>query len=239
MKIYNKQILGLIMVFTLISASLFTNGAAAYQESWESKTYEIGDFSEIFLEGAFKVFLIQGDESLLKVKASDPVAFDYLNITNQNGHLHLHVDREPFDFSRVALYITFETLERLEIKGGVELRSRGYLGLEDFDVEIEGGAKLDIKAKARAISINSGGGVMFELEGVAESLDVKVSGAGHIDAEELICKDVTFKIEGVGTGSVFATETLDATINGVGKIKYRGNPQVTEHIDGLGSVQKD
>lgn len=231
--------MGLIMVFSVISASFSAKAAKGFQDGWESKTYKTGEFSELFLEGAFRVYLIQGNENLLEVKASDPAAFDFLNVTNQNGYLHLHVDREPFDFSRISLYITFEMLKRLEIEGGVKLRTRGYIDVQDLDVEIEGGAKLNIKAKARQITIDTEGGVMFEIDGIAESLDVKVSGAGHIDAAELQTKYVSFKIEGVGTGSVFATQTLDATINGVGKIKYRGNPQVTEHIDGLGSVEKD
>lgn len=209
------------------------------QNNWESKIYEVGDFSELFLEGAFKVYLIQGDETSLKVEASDPAAFDYLNVTNRNGYLHLHVDREPFDFSRVSLYITFKTLERLEIEGGVKLETRGYLDLNDLFVSLEGGAKIELQTKARNISIESEGGVLFELDGVAQSLDVKVSGAGHIDAGELKCKDVSFKIEGVGTGRVFASKTLYAEINGVGKIRYLGNPKVTENIDGLGSVDRE
>jgi hypothetical protein len=42
----------------------------------------------------------------------------------------------------------------------------------------------------------------------------------------------------VGTGAVYATETLHAKIEGVGKLKYRGNPEVTKDIEGLGSVSR-
>lgn len=229
----------LAVLFISIAGLLQAKPASTFQSNWESKIYEIGDFSELLLEGAFKVYLIQGDETSLKVEASDPAAFDYLNVTNRNGCLHLHVDREPFDFSRVSLFITFKTLERLEIEGGVKLKTRGYLNLNDLYVSLEGGAKIELQAKARDIAIESEGGVMFELDGIARSLDVEVSGAGHIDAGELKCKEVSFKIEGVGTGRVFATEKLYAQINGVGKIRYLGDPEVTENIDGLGSVDRE
>jgi hypothetical protein len=229
----------LAVLFISVAGILQAKPATIFQSNRESKTYEIGDFSELLLEGAFKVYLIQGEETSLRVEASDPAAFDYLNVTNRNDYLHLHVDREPFDFSRVSLFITFKTLERLEIEGGIKLKTRGYLNLNDLYVSLEGGAKIELQAKARDITIESEGGVMFELDGIARSLDVKVSGAGHIDAGELECKEVSFKIEGVGTGRVFATEKLYAQINGVGKIRYLGNPEVTENIDGLGSVDRE
>ena len=239
MKRERIRFFSLAILFISITGLVQAEPAADFQSNWESKTYDIGDFTELFLEGAFKVYLIQGDETSLKVEASDPAAFDYLDVTNRNGCLHLHVDREPFDFSRVSLFITFKTLERLEIEGGVKMKTRGYLDLNDLYVSLEGGAKIELQTKARDISIETEGGVMFELDGVARSLDVKVSGAGHIDAGELECKDVSFKIDGVGTGRVFATETLYAEINGVGKIRYLGNPEVTENIEGLGSVSRD
>lgn len=239
MKMKRICLFSLAIFFVLLSSVSLAKPAMNFQNDRESKIYEIGNFSELLLEGAFKVYLIQGDETSMKVETSAPVAFDYLNVTNRNGYLHVHVDREPFDFSRVSIFITFKTLERLEIEGGLKLRSRGYLDLDDLFVCLEGGAKIELQTKAKDITIESEGGVMFDLDGVAQSLDVKVSGAGHIDAGELECKDVSFRIDGVGTGRVFATKTLYAEINGVGKIRYLGNPEVTENIEGLGSVGRE
>lgn len=229
----------LAVLFISITGILQAKPAMNYQSNPESKTYEISNFSELFLEGAFKVYLIQGNESKVEVQTSNPDAFDYLNVTDRNGLLHVHVDREPFDFSRVSVFITFKNLEQLKIEGGIKLRTRGYVELNNLFVGVEGGANIELQTKANDISIESEGGVMFELDGVAQSLDVQLSGAGHIDAGELECKEVSFKIEGVGTGRVFATETLYAQINGVGKIRYLGNPEVTENIDGLGSVDRE
>ena len=106
-------------------------------------------------------------------------------------------------------------------------------------VQVEGGAKIDLEVKAEDIELVGEGGVLVQLDGVAESLDVKLSGAGHVDAEDLRVNDASFKIEGVGTGSVHAVETLYAKIEGVGKVRYTGNPKVTRDIEGLGSVKRD
>ena len=227
----------LLIVFATILGT--TNASNAQDEDWVSKTYELGNFRDLYLKGGYKVYLIQGNENSLTVKASDDDVFDYLEIKNDRSSLGLEIDRKHFNFDRVNLYITFKNIERIEIEGGSRLKTKGYLDLNDIYVGVEGGAKIEMDMKARDVEVNGEGGVLFELDGVADRLKVHLSGAGHVDASELKTKDVTFQVEGVGTGTVYATKTLYAQIEGVGKVKYRGNPEVTKDIEGLGSVSRD
>lgn len=231
------RLIFLFSVFSILATSI--NANTAHDEDWESKTYELGNFTEIYLEGGYKVYLIQGNENKIIVKASDEDVFDYLKIKNVGDKLSLKVEKDCFNYDRIILYITFKELKRLKIEGGVKLKTKGYLNLNDFDMYVAGGAKIELNMKANDVRIIAEGGMLFELDGVAESLDIKIAGAGNVDADRLRTKDVTIKIEGVGTASVYATETLHATIEGVGNIKYRGNPKVTKYIDGLGSIKRD
>jgi len=231
------KVTSLLLFLVLVISSL---GITAQNDSdWKSRTYNVGEFQRIKLEGSFRVYLIQGNENLVEVRTNDADAFDYLEINNYESILKIEEDFEPFNFDRVNLYITFKTLEAVKIEGGVNLRTRGYLDLQDFEIDVEGGAKIDLALKAADVRVKGEGGVLFELDGVADNLNVKLSGAGHFDADELKTKHVTIKIEGVGTGSVYATETLNTKIEGVGKVRYRGNPEVTKNIEGLGKVTRD
>ena len=45
------------------------------------------------------------------------------------------------------------------------------------------------------------------------------------------------QISGLGSATVWATETLDASISGAGNIEYYGDPQVTKQVSGLGNVE--
>lgn len=222
-----------------LAGVLFSISASGQNNDRETRTYETGRFTELFLEGAYGVELIQGKTNSLEVSVSDPKAFDYLKIDRKGDLLHLHVDRKPFDFSRITLYITFRDLERLRIFGSIKLETRGYLNLKDLDMLLEGGARVKLQAKARRISVENKGGVFVELLGIADVLDLYLAGAGHINAGELKAEDVDFRIEGVGTGKVHATNTLKATIKGAGKITYQGDPDVRENIEGLGSISRE
>ncbi len=230
-----KRFIPITFVALFFSVIVF----AQSDEDWNSKKYKVDDFSEIYIEGGYRIHLIQGDENKLLVKATDSDVFEYLQVKQWGNELHIDVEPENLEFDRIALYITFKKMEKLHIEGGVKLYTEGYLDLKDFDMYVGGGAKIEMDMKADDVKIVGEGGVMFELNGIAKSLEIKLSGAGHVDADDFKVEDADFRIEGVGSGSVYATETLSAKIEGVGKISYKGNPELTKNIDGIGSITRN
>ncbi len=225
-------------VISVIFATILSVAVYAQEEdSMDSKNFEVGDFSEIMLDGAFKVYLIQGDHCNVQVKCTNNDVFDDIKIRRFENEVEIKLDQSFFKYNVVSLYITFKTLEKLEIEGGVNLKTNGYLDLNNFAVNIEGGANIDLDLKAKNIEVYGEGGFLFELKGVADKLDVTIKGAGHMSAADLKTKDVSFTVAGFGTGSVYATNTLNAKIEGVGKLRYKGDPKVNQYIDGLGSVK--
>lgn len=222
-----------VLAIVFFSVSTF----AQEEDDWASKKYEVGEYSEIMLDGAFKVYLVQGNECMVTVKATNGDVFDNIKINRNLSEVTIKMDASIFEYRRVSLYITFKTLEKLTIEGGVNLKTNGYLDLNNFAVHIEGGANVDLDMKAKNVNVYGEGGFLFELKGVADKLDVTIKGAGHVSASELKAKDVSFVVAGFGTGSVYATNTLNAKIEGVGKLRYKGDPKVNQYIDGLGSVK--
>lgn len=229
-----KRLFSLSILLCIFSISVFAHS----DEDWNTKTYKLDKFSEIYIEGGYRIHLIQGDENKVVVKANDSDVFDYLQVKQWNDELRIDIEPDHIELDRIALYITFKEMDKLHIEGGVKLFTDGYLDLKDFDMYVGGGAKIEMNMKADEVKIVGEGGVLFELDGIAKSLEVNLSGAGHVDADDFKVKDATVKIEGVGTGSVHATETLYARIEGVGKVSYKGNPDVTKDVDGLGSVTR-
>ena len=195
-------------------------------------------FSKIYLEGAFKVILEQGTQSGLRIK-TDEDNFKYIDVQSDTQSLSLKIVKKHFDFDELILYITFADLEKLEIQGGISLETKGYVDLKDFYLHVEGGATVEMNMKANKVKVIGEGGVKFEFDGIADELDATISGAGYLDAIDLKTKDCDIRIEGVGAGSVYATESLNATISGFGKIRYKGEPKVYKKVEGVGVVSPD
>lgn len=232
-----KPVLYLLLVVSLVGYS--SRGNAQNDEGWNSRTYTVTPFSRIYLEGGYRVYLFQSDQPSLKIKAADDEVFEDLEVNSSEESLKLSVRKKHFNFDRLTLYIGFKNLEELYVSGGAKLTTKGYIDVKNLYVRVEGGAKIEMDVKASAIKLDCNGAMLFDLEGVADRLDVQVSGAAHIDAEDLKAKEVSFRVEGVGTGSVHALNHLRVNIQGVGKVSYRGEPQVSKTIDGIGSVTRD
>lgn len=235
------RISSLIFTLGLMVSRLIAMPVMPTQQSWDdsdTRTYSVQSFNSVYIEGAFKVILEQGNQPGLRIK-TDEDNFKYIDVQTDEQTLSLKIIKKHFNFDELIIYLTFKDLERIDIKGGVSLETKGYVDLKDFSLRVEGGAKVEMNLKANKVKIVGEGGVKFELDGIADELDARLSGAGYLDAIDLKTKKCEIKIEGVGAGSVYATETLDARISGFAKVRYKGNPQVIKNIEGVGVVSPD
>ncbi|WP_430972728.1 head GIN domain-containing protein [Sunxiuqinia rutila] len=235
MKTRQLSMLLLLSVFWLLPALA---SAAPEWDDDDVRVYELTSFNRIVLEGGYKVILQQSDHPGLRIKA-DEEAFEYIEVENERGILSVKLKEKHFSFDRMILYIEFVELEELDVEGGLNLETRGYVDLKDFYLKVEGGAKIEMEMKVDHLKVVGEGGVSFKFRGVAQSMDTRISGAGHLDADALKAQSVAIEIEGVGGGSVYATDYLKAKIEGVGKIRYKGNPEVDKEIEGIGFVSPE
>lgn len=222
-------------------AKLFANPVIPVQQTWDdsdTRTYTIQQFTKIHLEGTFKVILEQGNAPGLRIK-TDEDNFKYIDVKSDSQSLSLKITKKHFDFDELILYISFKDLEELYVEGGISLETKGYVDLKDFYLHVEGGACIEMNMKASKVKVIGQGGVKIEFDGIANELEATLSGAGYLDAIDLKTKKTDIKIEGVGAGSVYATDDLNATISGVGKIRYKGEPKVYKKIEGIGLISND
>ncbi|MFW5656388.1 MAG: GIN domain-containing protein [Bacteroidota bacterium] len=68
------------------------------------------------------------------------------------------------------------------------------------------------------------------------SLNINIIGTGNIKAFDLELDDCNITSTGTGNCEVFVNEKLNVTITGIGNVYYKGQPEITQQIVGLGSV---
>lgn len=235
------RLTSLIFALGLLVSKLFAADVAPVQSQWDdtdTRTYKVQPFNSIHLEGGFKVILEQGSQPGLRIK-TDEENFQYIKVQSDAETLSLKITKKHFNFDELILYITFKDLEKLDIQGGISLETKGYVDFKDFYLHVAGGADIEMNMKANNVRVVGEGGVKIEFDGVANELNAAISGAGYLNANDFKTKRTDCRIEGACAACVYATETLNASIAGVGKISYKGNPQVYKKIDGLGLVSSD
>jgi hypothetical protein len=78
-----------------------------------------------------------------------------------------------------------------------------------------------------------------ELAGKTYTLDAGISGAGKLNARDLITEETGLNISGSGAATVHASEKLQVEIVGVADVNYYGNPKkIDKQIIGIGNLNR-
>ena len=90
----------------------------------------------------------------------------------------------------------------------------------------------------QVVIVASGAGEV-RASGHPRQADITLSGAGRVDAKDLLAEITKATSTGVGEMNVYASEQLDASTAGVGAINYYGNPKiVNKHAGGVGQINQ-
>ncbi len=107
----------------------------------------------------------------------------------------------------------------------------------DVNINTNGNLSGELNVNAQNVFIEVNGAGAFDLEGSAKLTNIILNGAGKIDGSDLTTENSVVEVNGAGICEVNVSNELEATINGVGEIKYSGNPvTVDKSVNGLGRV---
>lgn len=211
-----KILLGVVATAALVGCAREASGPL------ETQIREVGTFTAIDTEGAVELKVTVGTAASVQVEAPADLLEELK--TEVRGET-LYIKSKPKDWlfkkgrSRPKVTIATPTLASLRLHGGHEVEIHGFAGGES-----------QIKAE---------GAVDIEAEGELDRLTIRLAGASNGDFSRLLATHAHVTVEGVGSVVVHSTETLDATMNGVGSIKYTGTPrEVSTRMNGLGRITR-
>lgn len=153
-----------------------------------------------------------------------------------------------------------DVLDRLQLEGGAVIwNGRGRRGwrwgpwgrrgdgrlhidivspaMHEFD--LSGAQKLTLRNFDQdSLRLTASGAADVEGQGRAKRLEAHVSGAGHLDLEDLSVDDAEVSISGAGDVNIDARHSAEASISGAGHVHLRCRPQqgLYPHISGFGSI---
>lgn len=183
-----------------------------------SEAREVGPFSRIALSGGADVVVSVGGAPRVTVRTDDNLLEDIR--TEVDGY-ELEISQSGSLDPKVGLTVevSVPTVEAVALSGSGDVSVDGLRG-DLFQVDM-GGA----------------GGV--EAVGQVGRVEADLSGAAELRLDELIAREVTVDLSGAGEVRVHATESLDASVSGAGRVLYSGDPaDVKTDVSGAGTVEK-
>ena len=138
--------------------------------------------------------------------------------------------------SDMALNLNTNQLN-LEASGACKIQIEANItGNADWD--LSGAAKISGGLKAENVKFNLSGVCFVELSGSANDLEIYVSGASKIMAENFVVKTATIKSSGAGKITVNVTDVLKVNSSGASSVNYKGSPSIELNKNQASKVRK-
>jgi hypothetical protein len=184
------------------------------------KTLDLKDFDRVRVNAVAEIDIEIGPRFDVVVEAEDNI-IDLLDVDVSGGRLTIDMDdRYDIDTDEdVRFEITMPSLVGLDIRGVADIV---VSGLDEKSVEID-----------------CQGVCKVYCQGTAMDLDIDFPGVGSLDLEDLRAANARVRVDGVGNVDVRVTDKLDVEVNGMGKVRYYGDPyEVRTDVSGFGRISR-
>jgi len=226
-------------IFITVTILLFAISAFAQ----EQKEIKVDQFNEVKLEGSAQWVLIPSDEEKVIIESKTEDVFSYIE-ANQKGNLLIISTTDKNKnitklFKSVTIKVYFKSIKSVSLSGVGSVTTKNKIIGEELIVTLRGTGSMNMDIECSEFTGNMYGTGSLEISGTTNKAKVNVEGVGAFEGFELITSDMQIKVSGVGGANVNATDNLTATLNGVGSIKYKGDPK-TKNLDtnGLGNIKR-
>ena len=163
----------------------------------KSEKREIASFNAIEIDCYAKANIKSQDKQSIEIIGDDNIIPLLLTEIKDNT-LRIKTSKSYNLNKPLQINISIPNIERLSLSGAAET------------------VLSNLKNDKLAIDLSGAGTI--KAQGETQFLDITLSGAGALDAKDLLANTVKANVSGAGSVSLFSKEQLDATVSGVGSI---------------------
>jgi hypothetical protein len=233
--------LGLLMIITVIASSCgIENVLDCYNGEFTTTELSVASFEKLDIEIPCEITLLNGETQKVIIEGREDMISDLEKRSKVvNGEWQLRLRNNCIvRGSEVKITLIAPGLKKLDIDGNAKVFSEGKLSnlFKNFEVDVDGNAEINLDMMVETFDVKIDGNAKLNLKGSTDQFDIDIDGNSTINGHDLLAKNGKLRIDGNGTANVNCQETLEVTINGSGKVCYKGNPSIVSKIDGVGKV---
>src|SRR5690606_11172583 len=169
---------------------------------------------------------------------TDENLHDYIELTVGGKKLTIKNLEPLISKQNIKITVYYATLKGLSSTGSSVISSDGMIKTDQLDIEFSGAGSMNLEVETEDLKVDMPGAGLIKLVGYANRQRLKMSGAGHLNALNLTTNETWIELNGLGGADVHALKKLDATLNGVGSIRYKGKPaELRSDVRGMGVIK--
>ncbi|MGF1637775.1 MAG: head GIN domain-containing protein [Cyclobacteriaceae bacterium] len=204
-----------------------------------SEDYQIDDFNVLRIGGNYTLRLIAGEKNMVVVE-TDENLIPYINVEVQDKKLSINNVHKINSVRGVHINVFYKEVNKIFSMGASVIEHDGILRTDKLLIDLSGSGGINLEIDADELEVILSGAGIVKLSGKVNSQNLILSGAGALQASKLESETCRISLNGIGGAEIYVTNELEASVNGIGGIKYGGNPKlVTRNVSGLGKISQD
>lgn len=228
-------ITGVMWIVSLLGAgamAVWTTGTLAFADTWfsgivndEAETRDVEAFHSVVAAGAVSLDIRQDANRLLVVRAGTPS-----NISTEVRDSVLYIGLLTGGLEGAEITLSLPQLRAVSATGACRIKTDGTFSGDSLSLVLSGASEADLDMDYACLAIDAQGASRLKMQGTAHKMDLRLAGAGEIEAYGLLTDTATVWCAGGSKAEVVCAESLDAQAYGASKITYKGNPAIERNV---------
>lgn len=231
------------MRYTLVMIVFFALSIGQLLNAQESKEIKVTPFSEVNFEGSAQWVLIPSSKEKVIIESKSEDVFDYIDVKQNGSELTINTTDKQKNitklFKSVTIKVYFKSINSVSLSGTGSVKTEEIINSPSLVAKLSGSGNMYLNVQCADFEGYMYGTGVLNVNGEADKSLVRVEGVGGFDGYELVTKNVEVTVSGVGGAKVHATDCLTATLNGVGSIRFKGDPKTKNlNTNGIGAIRE-
>lgn len=226
-----------LLFSTFIFLLFISCGKISPKGKIESKDFPVEDFTNINLEGKFRVFYVNGEKSFVNVETY-PNILNNLKIKVKDKTLNITESRETqgVDFYNVTIYSKYN-LEKISISDSVEMNISSEIKTDNFKLNLKNNAKFIGSVNSRKAEVEMLNTSRANFTGKTKVAFIKIADTANLIAPYWIIENLNIDSKNANYAEVNVQDSLKGNIKNTAKFVYYNDPIRAFKIDKTANVQ--
>ena len=226
-----------LLFSTFIFLLFISCGKISPKGKIESKDFPVEDFTNINLEGKFRVFYINGEKSFVNVETY-PNILNNLKIKVKDKTLNITESRQTqgVDFYNVTIYSKYN-LEKISISDSVEMNISSEIKTDNFKLNLKNNAKFIGSVNSRKAEVEMLNTSRANFTGKTKVAFIKIADTANLIAPYWMIENLNIDSKNANYAEVNVQDSLKGNIKNTAKFVYYNDPIRAFKIDKTANVQ--
>lgn len=227
-----KNLSILLVFFILVSC-----GKINPKGTIESKDFDVENFSQLNLQGKFRVFYINATNNFINVETY-PNVINNLKIGVKNNTLEIIEKQETqgVDFYNITIYSKYSP-QQISISDSAEMNISSEIQTDNFKLNLKNNAKFIGSVKSRRAEVEMANTSRANFTGKTKEVFLKISDTANLIAPYWMIDNILIDSKNGNYAEINIQDSLKGTIKNTAKLRFYNDPIRALKIDKTANVQ--